>query len=180
MLYDLSLLTIALAPPGGGTLVDVNPGLIFWTAITFLTLLLILSKVAWKPIVAALKQRENAIQDSLEKAELAKAEAQKVLDANQANLAKAEEESRKIIEQARAYAEKMKEQIVNESREQSRKILADATAEIGRQKDAAFNELRVQVAEIAVSAAEKIIKQNLDVEANKKIVNTYISEIAKN
>jgi F-type H+-transporting ATPase subunit b len=179
-MLNLFSVTIALAPPGGGSLIDVNPGLIFWTAVTFIILLVLLSKFAWKPIVAALAQRENAIKDSLEKAERAQLEAQKVLDANQANLAKAEEESKKIIERARIYAEKMKEQIIQESRIQSQKLIVDAGAEIERKKDDAFNELRAQVAEIAVNAAEKIIKQNIDKETNRKLVNNYISDIAKN
>ena len=57
---------------GGGSLVDINPGLIVWTLVTFILLLLILRKVAWKPILSALDQRESAIKDSLEKAEKAK------------------------------------------------------------------------------------------------------------
>ena len=76
-----------------------------WTVVTFIVLLLILKKVAWKPILAALDKRENDIKESLEQAEKAKEEAKQILEENQANLAKAEEESKKIIEQSRAYAE---------------------------------------------------------------------------
>lgn len=180
MLNELSLTMIAIAPQGGGSLIDVNPGLIFWTVITFIALLLLLKKLAWKPILGALSERENAIKESLEKAEKAKEEAQKVLDQNQANLAKAEEESKKIIDQARQYSEKLKEQMLIESRQQSKKIVEDASAEIERRQQAAFNELKGEIAEIAVNAAEKIMKQNLDAEANKKLVNNYINELTKN
>jgi F-type H+-transporting ATPase subunit b len=180
MLTVMGMLTLALAPEGGGSLMDVNPGLIFWTVVTFLVLLFILSKVAWKPIVAALNQREDAIKESLEKAEKAQEEAKKILEQNQANLAKAEEESRKIIDQSRAYAEKLKQQLLQESKEQANKIVQDATAEIDRQKEAAFSELKNQVAEIAINAAEKILRESLDKEAQKKLVNKYISEIPKN
>lgn len=179
MLYGFSLAIIAFSE-GGGSLIDVNPGLIFWTAITFIILLVILKKVAWKPILAALDQREAAIRESLEKAERAQQEAQKVLDENQANLAKAEEESRKIIDQSRGYAEKLKEQIISESKQQAQKIIDDASAEIERKKDSAFNELKTQIAEISIQAAEKILKQNVNQETNKNIVNKYISEITKN
>ncbi len=111
MLFNLSLAVIALAPEsGGGSLIDVNPGLIFWTIITFLILLVVLTKIAWKPILSALNQRESAITEALEKAERAKEEAKKMLDENQANLAKAEEEAKKIIDQSREFAEKLKEQ----------------------------------------------------------------------
>ena len=180
MLAGITISVLALSPEGNGTLLDVNPGLIIWTLITFVALLLILKKVAWKPILAALDQRENAIKESLEKAEKAKDEAQKILNENQASLAKAEDESRKIIEQSRLYADKLKEQLLHESKEQAKKILEDASAEIDRKKEAAFDELKTHVAEIAIQAAEKILKTNLDSEKNKKLTDTYISEITKN
>ncbi len=180
MIFGLYFSVLALASEGGGSLIDVNPGVVFWTFVTFIFLLLILKKFAWKPILTALDQRETAIRESLDKAEIAKQEAQKVLDQNQANLAKAEEESKNIINQSRVYADKLKDQIIQEGRDQARKIINEAAAEIDRKKEAAFNELKSQIAEIAVNAAEKILRENLDKEAQKKIVNKYIGEITKN
>ncbi len=174
-----SLMILALASEGG-SLIDVNPGLIFWTAITFILLLLILKKLAWKPILSALSQREDAIKDSLEKAEKAKEEAQKILQENQASIVKAEEESKKIIEQSRAYADKLKEQMLKDSKEQARKIIEDASSEIDRKKEETFNELKTKVAEIAIQAAEKILSENLNKDSNKKLVNKYIDEITRN
>ena len=179
MITGFSLSVLALAEENG-SLIDVNPGLIFWTVVTFVVLLVILKKVAWKPILAALDQREAAIKESLEKAEKAREEAQKVLDKNQANIAQAEEESKKIIGQSRAYAEKLKEQMVRDSKELAKKIVDDATAEIERKKEAAFIDLKNQVAEIAINAAEKILKERLDKDSNKKIVDKYISDISRN
>ena len=179
MLTGFSLSVLALAEENG-SLIDVNPGLIFWTVVTFVVLLVVLKKVAWKPILAALDQREAAIKESLEKAEKAREEAQKVLDENKSNIAHAEENSKKIIDQSRAYAEKLKEQIIRESKEQAKKIVADATEEIERKKEAAFNDLKTQVAEIVISAAEKILKESLNKESNKKIVDKYISDISRN
>ena len=180
MLTVFSFLVLALEQEGGGSLIDVNPGVVFWTVVTFIFLLLILKKFAWKPILIALDQRENAIKESLEKAEKAKQEAQKILDENQANLAKAEEESKKIINQSRIYAEKLKDQIISESRSEAKKIIDEASAEIERKKDTAFDELKNQIAEIAVQAAGKILDENLNVETQKKIANRYIGEITKN
>ncbi len=174
-----SLMILALASEGG-SLIDVNPGLIFWTAITFILLLLILKKLAWKPILSALSQREDAIKDSLEKAEKAKEEAQKILQENQVSIVKAEEESKKIIEQSRAYADKLKEQMLKDSKEQARKIIEDASSEIDRKKEETFNELKTKVAEIAIQAAEKILSENLNKDSNKKLVNKYIDEITRN
>lgn len=179
MLTQLTIAVIA-AEGGNGGLLDVNPGLMIWTVVTFIVLLFILRKVAWKPILAALDKRENDIKVALEQAEKAKNEAKQILEANQANLAKAEEESKKIIEQSRAYAENLKEQMINESKDQAKKIVDDASSEIQRKKDAAFEELRSQVAEIAVNAAEKIIRESLDAQKSKQVVDKYLNEVAKN
>jgi F-type H+-transporting ATPase subunit b len=180
MLFGFNVTSIAILLEGKIDLLEVNPGLIVWVILTFIVLLFVLKKVAWKPILAALDQREAAIKESLEKAEKAREEAQKVLDENQANIAKAEEESKKIIDQSRAYAEKLKDQMIRESKEQAKKIVDDAASEIERKQDAAFNELKNQVAEIAINAAEKILRESLNKESNKKIVDKYISDISRN
>lgn len=171
---------LAVAPEGNGTLLDVNPGLIFWTVITFIALMLVLKKVAWKPILAALDQREKAIKDALEKADKAKEEAQRLMDENKANLAKAEEESRQIIEQSRAYAVKLKDQMLQESKVQAKKLVDDASAEIERKKEAALDDLKTQVADIAIKAAEKILKDNLNKDTQNRIVNNYLNELNRN
>ncbi|HSD65032.1 MAG TPA: F0F1 ATP synthase subunit B [Ignavibacteriaceae bacterium] len=178
MLTGFILSVLALEEKG--SLISVNPGLIFWTVITFIVLMILLKKVAWKPILTALDQREAAIRESLEKAEKAREEAQKVLDENKTNIAQAEEESKKIIDQSRAYAEKLKEQIIRESKEQAKKIVDNAADEIERKTEAAFNDLKNQVAEIAINAAEKILKETLNKETNKKIVDKYIDNISRN
>ena len=174
------ILIAVLASEGGGSLIDVNPGLIFWTWVTFIALMIVLYKVAWKPILASLKQREDGIKDSLNKAEEAKLDAEKILKENQASLAKAEEESKKVIEQSRLFAENLKEQMIKDSKMQAKKLIEEAAAEIDRKKNAAFDELKNQIADISIQAAEKILKQNLDADKNKIIVDKYISDISKN
>ncbi|MCF6271359.1 MAG: F0F1 ATP synthase subunit B, partial [Melioribacteraceae bacterium] len=82
-----------LAFGGGGSsggLLDVNPGLIFWVVVTFVILLVILKKMAWGPILNSLDERENLIKDSIDNAAKAQADAEKLLEENKANLAKAE------------------------------------------------------------------------------------------
>ena len=184
MIANISFAFIALvvseSEGGSGGLLSVNSGLAFWTTFTFIILLILLTKFAWKPILSALKQREDAIKDSLEQAEKAKDEAKQILAENQNSLAKAEEESKKIIEQSRVFAENLKEQMIKDSKEQAQKLITDASAEIDRKKNAAFDELKNQVAEISIQAAEKILKENLDAEKNKKLVDKYINDISKN
>jgi len=163
-----------------GGLLSVNPGLIFWTTVTFIILLLLLRKIAWNPIMKALNERENIIKESLEKADRARLEAQKLLDENKANLEKAEKESQKIIEQGREFAEKLKNQLIEQSKTEAKKLVSDAAAEIERKNAEAFNSLKNQIAGIAIQAAEKIIKENLDKDKEKKLVDKLIDEIPKN
>jgi len=174
------LLLVYSGGEGGGSLLDVNPGLILWTVVTFLFLLLILAKFAWKPIMNSLSARENFIKDSLDKADSAQKEAEKLVAENKANLLRAGEDAQKIIDQGKEYAEKLKSQILDESKVQSKKMIEDATLEIQRKNVEAFSKLKDQVAEIAISAAEKILRENLDKEKQTKLVNKYLDELSKN
>ena len=181
-MLELSYMLI-LAFSGGGSqggLLDVSPGLSVWTIVTFVVLLLILKKFAWKPILNSLNERENFIKDSLSKAEQAQKDAEKLFDENKANLAKAEEEAQKIVVQGREYAEKLKSQILEESRQEARKMIDDAAAEIERKNTEAFGRLKDQVADIAVKAAEKILRENLDKEKQTQLINKYLEDLSKN
>ncbi len=169
-----------LAFSGGemGSPLDINPGVIFWTVITFGILLLILKKVAWKPILSSLDERERLIKESLEKAEKAKEEAEKLIAENQANIAKAEEEAQKVIAQSREYAETLKNQLIEEGKIEKKKIIDEALAELERKNQEAFLKLKEQVADIAIDAAEKIIRENLDREKQIKLVNKHLENIS--
>ena len=160
-----------------GSPLDVNPGVILWTVVTFIFLLLVLKKFAWKPILNSLNERENFIKDSLEKAEKAQKEAEKLVADNKVSLSKADEEAQKIIEQSRELAEKLKLQILEESKVQAKKMIVDATNEIERKNTEAFNKLKDQVADIAVNAAERILRENLDKEKHIKLVNKYLDDL---
>ncbi len=179
-----AMLNIAMLILGGdgpqGGLLDVNPGLIVWTIVTFIFLLLVLKKLAWKPILNSLNERETFIKEQMEKAETAQKETERLIEENKASMAKADEEAQKIIAQARELAEKLQSQKVEETNEKTKKMIDDAVAEIDRKNKEAMNNLREQVAEIAVNAAEKIIRESLDSEKHKKIVNELIDNLPKN
>lgn len=163
----------------GGPL-DVNPGLIIWTFVTFALLVILLKKVAWKPILNSLSEREALIKDSLDKAENARKEAEKLIAENKVGMAKAEEEAQKIVDQGRELAEKLKSQILEESKQSAKKMIENATSEIERKNAEAFNKLKAQVSDIAISAAEKILRENLDKTQQQKIVDKYLEEMNKN
>lgn len=179
MLAFLSSIMLLYSGEGGGSLLDVNPGLIFWTVVTFVLLLLILKKMAWKPILNSLSERENFIKESVERAETAKKEAEILLEENKKNLAEAEQEAQKVIAQGREYAENLKTQIVEESKLEAKKLIDGATIEIERKNQEAFNSLKGDIASIAIEAAEKILRDNLDKEKQEKIVNEFIQDLSK-
>ncbi len=179
-MYNLMAFLVFSGGEGGGSLLDINPGVIFWTTLTFLILLFVLKKTAWKPILDSLNAREKSISDAIESAEKAREEAEKLLAENKANLAKAEEEAQKIIQQGREYSEKLKAQMLEESKAEAKKLVDDASAEIERKNKEMFVQLKNEVATIAVKAAEKLIMENLDEEKQSKIVSKYIEDISKN
>jgi F-type H+-transporting ATPase subunit b len=179
LLSYLSILAFSGGEAQGGPL-DVNPGLILWTVVTFIFLVLVLKKIAWKPILNSLSERENLIKESLEKAETARIETEKLIAENKSSMAKAEDEAQKIIDQGREHAEKLKAQILEESKHSAKKMIEDAAAEIERKNADAFNKLKDQVADIAINAAEKILKENLDKKQQIKLVDKYLDEMNKN
>ena len=95
-------------------------------------------------------------------------------------MAKAEEEAQKVINQGREYAETLKSQILEESKKEAKKMIEDASAEIEQKNKEAFNNLKSEIADIAVNSAEKILRENLDAEKQKKLIEKYIQDISKN
>jgi len=174
---NLLLLAFSEGGEAGGSPLDVNPGLILWTVVTFAFLLLLLAKFAWKPILNSLKERENFIKDSLEKADKAQKDAEKLISDNKVAFIKAEEEAQKIIDASREMAEKLKADILEKSRLEAKKMIADAVAENERKTAEAFNKLKDQVADIAVNAAEKILRESLDRDKQIKLVNKYLEDL---
>jgi len=161
-------------------MLNVDPGLIIWTIITFLILLFLLRVTAWKPILRALDQREENIRSSLEEAEKAREEANRVLQENKKNLEQAEEQVQKILKDGRALAEKMRQDTINKANEESRRMIDHAKQQIEREKQEALKELRAEVASLAVQAASKILEEKLDEKKHKQIIDKFIDDLPSN
>jgi F-type H+-transporting ATPase subunit b len=159
-------------------LLSPNPGLIFWTAVTFVIVLLILKKIAWGPIITALEEREKGIQSSIDRAHQAKDESEAILRKNKELLSKADAEADKIIREGKEYAEKLRADITGKAQEESKKMIAAALSSIEQEKHRALDVLRNEVADLAVMGAEKIIKTVLDANMQKKIVNSMIQDLS--
>ncbi len=178
LLYNYSMVLLFQEPAHEkATLLTVNPGLIIWTIIIFVLLLLLLRKIAWKPLLNSLNTRETSIRSAIESAEKLKDEAQQMIEENRKNLAEANAQSMKIIAEAREIAAKEKDSIVDKAREEVKKLNDQAMKEIQQEKDTALSELRSTVSELAVKAAELIIKQNLDENKQKQIIDQYLDQV---
>lgn len=161
-------------------LLALEPGMLIWTLLTFALLLFILKKLAWKPLLTALENRENTIRDDLQKAEAARTDAEQLLTEHKLLIENSEVEARKIVDDARNAAETMKQSIIESANEQAREMTAQAKAEIQREKATALSQLREEVADLAVRAAGKILGEELDAGKHQKMVNDYISNLPKN
>ncbi|HHE32351.1 MAG TPA: F0F1 ATP synthase subunit B [Chlorobaculum parvum] len=161
-----------------GGLLNPNPGLIFWTAITFVIVLVILKKIAWGPIISMLEEREKGIQSAIDRAHTAKEEAESILKKNKEMLAKADVEADKIIREGKEYADKVRTELTEKAQAESQKMIAAAKEEIEQEKRRALDVLRNEVADMAVKGAEKIIRTSLDADKQKAVVNDMINEMA--
>jgi F-type H+-transporting ATPase subunit b len=159
---------------------EINPGLLIWTIVTFICVAAILSKVAWKPMLKALSDREDKIRNALEEADRMRTETAEMLKQNEKNLARAEEEYQKMIREGKAFAEKLKEDIVTKAKQQAQHELKLATEEIQRNTEAAKQKLRAEVADLAIKATEKILEETLDEKRQKQLIDSVMNQLPKN
>ena len=157
-------------------MLDLYPGLMIWTIVSFLILLFILKKAAWTPIVKALEEREKGIKDDIESARSAREEAEKSMDDYRKKLAEAQTEAQKVVEKARHDAERVGEELKAKYKADAESQLEKARKQIELEKQAAINEIRGEIATLAITAAEKIITKNLNSEDNRRLVMEGLKE----
>lgn len=142
-------------------LISPGIGLIFWMTLSFLIVLFILKKFAWKPIMKSLHERENTIDEALHAADKAREDMKKLKFDNEELLKQAKEERDKILKEAR----KVKDSIIEESKikanEEANRIIESAIETIKHEKMAAITDLKNQLATLSINIAEKLIKEEL-------------------
>ncbi len=156
-------------------------GLFFWMLVTFILVFTILKKFAWKPIVQALKEREDNIRGGLENAEDAKNQLANVKVKSDKIISEAKIERDQLIKKGR----EIKEQIITEAREEaeveSKKILEAARKLIEEEKIAAINEIKVQIASLSVEIAEKILRKQLqDDNQQRELLHNLLDDLKVN
>ena len=154
---------------------DVEMLLLTW--FTFFLLLAVLYKFAWKPILAALDERENNIRQSIEGADKARAEMEALVAEQEQVILKAHEKSKLIVEESRHAASEAAKHIQEKARQEAQIMLENAKREIREEADRVQADLREESATIAVELAGKIIRENLDKAKQTKIIEDYIKEL---
>jgi F-type H+-transporting ATPase subunit b len=161
-------------------LLSPHPGLILWTIITFVVVLVILKAKAWGPLLAALDERERSIREALESADRAREEAQVQQAEHEKRLIEAESQARQIVSEAREAAEKVGQKVVADAKEEAERMADRAREAIQFEKRAALAELRREVADMAVGAAGAILNAELDADRNRKLADDFIADLPSN
>lgn len=159
---------------------EINPGLSLWTIITFILLLVLLKRLAWRPLVDALTSREESIRESLAQAEHARREAHRLMEENQKQIANAHAEFQRVLREAREEAEKLRAKRKQEAEAEARKIIDQGKMEIEREKESALLQLRGEVADLAILAASKILDETLDEKKHRKLVDDFLRNFPRN
>ena len=158
-------------------LVQLDPGLFIWTILTFLLLLTVLAKFAWKPLLKMLKDREEMIRNSLYDAEKAQAELARLNFEGEEIINKARSEAQEILSQGKASVAKMREDTLNDAKEKAKLITEDAQKQIQVEKEKAIAEIKCELVNLSLSVAEKLIKKNLSREDNKALIDESLSNV---
>lgn len=163
-------------------LLEINPlvlpdiGLVFWSTIAFIVLFFVLRAFAWKPILKAISDREQGIEDALLKADKMKAEMAALKNENEAMMAQAREERAVMIKEAKEHAAKMVSEAKDKAKAEYDRIVADAQLAITQQKNAALTDVKNQVGALVIEVSEKVLRREL---SNKAEQEKYINDLAE-
>ena len=181
-----ALATLLAATPALGQdpehkvgLLDINPGLMFWTLLIFGGLMFILSKYAFGPITAAVEAREAALEEAINAAKLDREQAAKLLEQQRQQIEAARNDAQRLIADGRVAGEKLKSEMLEETRAQQQELLDRARREIQAEKERAIAELRTEAVDLAIAGASRVIEKNLDDRANRQLIESFLASLDK-
>lgn len=156
-------------------LLSPHGGLMFWTLLIFIVLFFILWKYAFGPITAAVEQRERALEVAIAEAKRDREEAAKLLAEHKTQMEQARGEAQRLIAEGRAIGEKMRTDMLAETRTQQQELLDRARRDIATERDSAIAQLRREAVELAIAGAGRVIEKNLDSAQNRRIVEEFLA-----
>jgi F-type H+-transporting ATPase subunit b len=158
-------------------LVQPDPGLFIWTILTFLVLLGLLAKFAWRPLLKALEGRQEAIKKSLEDADRAKEELARMQQESAKIIEQARVESDSILSRTRSDADRLKEELKVRAKEEADTMIRNAEQQIQLQTRQALQQIRHEVGDIAVTIASKLLERNLTNEDNDRLIRETLRQL---
>ena len=158
-------------------LVQPDPGLYVWTILTFLVLAGLLAKFAWRPLLEALDTRQNAIRKSLDDAQLARQELERLNTESAQIVARSRQEADAIITQSRADGDRLREEIRHKARAEADLIVKNAERQIQLETSRALQQIRHEAVELSVMIASKIIQRNLTREDNERLIDEALRQV---
>jgi F-type H+-transporting ATPase subunit b len=151
---------------------------LIWGALSFVILFFLLSRFAYPSLKKGMDNRAEKIRTSIDEADRAKSEAQRILDEYQRQLADARSESARIIEEARQAADRLRQDLKRQAETEVADLRARAQEDIQAQVQRAMADLQARVGELAIELAEKVVERSLDRETNMQLIENYINQVA--
>lgn len=149
----------------------------FWTAITFLMMVLILKRIAWGPLLKVLDEREQKIKNELDSAQKNKEEMEQLKMSYEQQLSEVESRARSILSEAEQKGIQTRESILKEADLEARKLVEKGRQQLQTEKERLIQELGAQVGELSVMMTEKLIRQTVDKKVQEKFVQDFLKNL---
>ena len=158
-------------------LVQPDPGLFIWTIVTFLVLLALLAKFAWRPLLEALDTRQESIRKSLDDAQRARQELEQIHLESKRILGTARTEAEAIVAATRADAERLREELKQKARAEATNLVKSAERQIEMETARALQQIRQEAVDLSVAIASKLIRKNITKEDNERLIDETIGQL---
>ncbi|PYS55771.1 MAG: ATP synthase F0 subunit B [Acidobacteria bacterium] len=158
-------------------LVQPDPGLFIWTIVTFLVLLALLSKFAWRPLLQALESRQQAIKKSLDDADRAKQELERLQQESAQIIRQARLDGEAVIAQSRSDADRLRSELTQKAREEANTIIRRAEQQIQLETRQALQHIRHEAVDLSVMIASKLLERNVSKEDDQRLIEETLKQI---
>jgi len=158
-------------------LVQPDPGLFIWTIVTFLVLLALLTKFAWRPLLQALETRQQAIKKSLEDADRARQELERLQQESAQIIRQARLDGEAIIAQSRSDADRLRSELTQKARDEANTMIHRAEQQIQLETRQALQQIRHQAVDLSVMIASKLLERNVSKEDDQRLIEETLKQI---
>ena len=160
-------------------LLNPDTGLMVWTITTFLVLVVVLGKFAWKPMLKTLQDRENSIRRAIDEAEAAKISATQMRDQYEKDIQKGQNKVQELLKQATVDAQKIREKLVKDAEEEAQRLGALNKRQLEEEKEKVLRDIRKEVASLSVQAAEKLVRHSMSPKTQDDLLQGFFDDLDK-